>query len=296
MKLPPSGFLCQSVCVLNQVTDPQIESVHCRAIARHRVRMLEPLMALRTIIVDDEPVARRLLREELEQFDEISVIGEAQDGASALAALAESSPDLVFLDLQMPGMDGFEVIRRLQPGRRIPLIVIVTAWDQYAIQAFQAGAIDYLLKPVTQERLAQAVERACRLCSIPGAAAEQLAGIQDLAEVSPSPRTRKIVARSGDEYLLLNVDEVLAFEAEDDLVWIVTARKRYLATQPLKTIQERLLNTSFRRIHRSALVNIDHIRKMSTLSSQRWLITLSNGQEVIVSKRQARNVRQLLSW
>jgi two-component system LytT family response regulator len=296
MKPPPFGSLCRSACVLNQFIDRCLQPVRGEFIALLRQRMLEPLMALRTLIVDDEPVARKLLREELEQFDEISVIGEAQDGASALAALAESSPDLVFLDLQMPGIGGFEVIRRLQPGRRIPLIVIVTAWDQYAIQAFQAGAIDYLLKPVTQERLAQAVARACRLCAVPGAAAEQLAGIQELAEVSPSPRVRKIVARSGDEYLLLNADEVLAFEAEDDLVWIVTARRRYLATQPLKTIQERLLNTSFKRIHRSALVNIDHIRKMSTLSSQRWLITLSNGQEVIVSKRQARNVRQLLSW
>jgi DNA-binding LytR/AlgR family response regulator len=125
--------------------------------------------------------------------------------------------------------------------------------------------------------------------------AEQFATIQEIAE-SPVSRTRKIVARSGDEYLLLNAGEVLAFEAEGDLVWIITAKKRYSATQSLKAIQEKLQNTSFRRIHRNALVNIDHIRKMSTLSSQRWLITLSNGKEFIVSKRQARNVRQLLSW
>ncbi len=104
------------------------------------------------------------------------------------------------------------------------------------------------------------------------------------------------MAKSGDEYLLLNANEVLAFEADGDLVWIITAKKRYLATQSLTAIQDKLRHTNFRRIHRKALVNIDHVRKMSTLSSQRWLLTLANDQEFIVSKRQAHSVRQLLSW
>jgi DNA-binding LytR/AlgR family response regulator len=253
-------------------------------------------MALSTLIVDDEPVARAILREELEQCDEIGAIEEAQDGATALAAIRDQAPDIVFLDLQMPGMGGFDVIRRLHPGPKLPLIVIVTAWDQYAIQAFEAGAIDYLLKPVTADRVAQAVERAAKLRGQPAAAVERLAGIQDVAESAPVHKARRIVARSGEEYLLLNTDEVLAFEAEGDLVWIITAKKRYLATQSLKVIQDKLRHTNFRRIHRKALVNIDHVRKMSTLSSQRWLLTLGNGQEFIVSKRQAGSVRQLLSW
>jgi two-component system LytT family response regulator len=253
-------------------------------------------MGLRTLIVDDEPIARQILREELEQFDEIEIAGEAPDGASALAAIRELSPDLIFLDLQMPGLSGFDVIRKFPSLRHIPMVVIVTAFDQYAIQAFEAGAIDYLLKPIGQDRLAQSIERALKLRSRPAAVAEQLANIQDIAETSPAKTVRRIVARSGDDYLLLNAQEVVAFEAEGDLVWIITAKKRYLATQSLKVIQEKLQNTSFRRIHRKALVNIDHVRKMSTLSSQRWLITMSNNQEFIVSKRQARNVRQLLSW
>lgn len=253
-------------------------------------------MALRSLIIDDEPVARAILREELEQLDEIGKIDEASDGISALAAIRELAPDIVFLDLQMPGMGGFDVIRRLEPGPRLPMIVIVTAWDQYAIQAFEAGAIDYLLKPVTSDRLALAVERAAKLRANPAAAVERLASMKDAAETAPAPPARRIVARSGDEYLLLNTEEVLAFEAEGELVWIITAKKRFLATQSLKAIQEKLRHTNFRRIHRKALVNIDHVRKMSTLSSQRWLITLSNNQEFIVSKRQAGNVRQLLSW
>jgi two-component system LytT family response regulator len=253
-------------------------------------------MGMRTLIVDDEPIARQVLREELEQLHEVEIAGEAADGTAALKAIRELAPDLVFLDLQMPGLSGFDVIRKLPSSGQIPMIVIVTAFDQHAIQAFEAGAIDYLLKPISHERLAQAVERAIRLRIRPGAMAEQLASMQEIAETPHVRLARRIVARSGDEYLLLNAEEVFAFQAEGDLVWIITAKKRYLATQSLKAIQDKLQNTSFRRIHRKALVNIDHVRKMSTLSSQRWLVTLSNSQEFIVSKRQARNVRQLLSW
>jgi DNA-binding LytR/AlgR family response regulator len=140
------------------------------------------------------------------------------------------------------------------------------------------------------------VERAAKTCASTSVSAEQLANLQEIAETVHSKPMRRIVARSGDEYLLLNADEVFAFEAEADLVWIITAKKRYLATQTLKVLQEKLRNTSFRRIHRNALVNIDHIRKMSTLTSQRWLVTLSNNQEFIVSKRQASTVRGLLAF
>lgn len=253
-------------------------------------------MALRTLIVDDEPIARQVLREELEQFDEIEIVGEAADGLLALRAIRELSPDLIFLDLQMPGLGGFDVIRKLPLDGQIPMVIIVTAFDQHAIEAFQAGAIDYLLKPISQDRVAQTVERVLKLRTRPAAMAERLANAQEVAEPAQARPARKIVARSGDEYLLLNAEEVLAFEAEGDLVWIITGKKRYLATQSLKVIQDKLQNTSFRRIHRKALVNIDHVRKMSTLSSQRWMVTLSNNQEFIVSKRQARTVRQILSW
>lgn len=253
-------------------------------------------MLLKTLIVDDEPIARRVLREELEQIDGVKVIGEAEDGPTAVDAISELGPDLVFLDLQMPGMSGFDVIRNIPGGERIPVIIIVTAYDQHAIEAFDAGAVDYLLKPILHERLEQAIARAHTLCSRPNAAAETLARMNEVLDSPASRISRKIVARSGEEYLLLNADEVYAFSAEGDLVWIVTARKRYLATQPLKVIQEKLQNSTFRRIHRNALVNINHVRKMSALTNQRWLVTLDNNQEFIVSKRQARSVRELLSW
>jgi two-component system LytT family response regulator len=250
-------------------------------------------MPLRTLIVDDEPVARRVLREELGSFDDVEIVGEADNGALALEKISLDHPDLVLLDLQMPVMGGLEVVRNLKRGTHMPAIVIVTAYDKYALQAFEEGAIDYLLKPVGAERLAVAVERAKRLSATD--AAERLAQLQEIADQPAVLQVRRIVGRVGEEYFLLSADEIYAFQADGEIVWIITAKKKYLATQTLKVLEQRLRNTSFRRIHRSALVNVDHVRKMSALSSQRWLITLSNEQEFVASKRQAGSIRQLLN-
>jgi DNA-binding LytR/AlgR family response regulator len=250
-------------------------------------------MPLKTLIVDDEPIARDVLREELALIGGVEVIGEADNGAKALDQIARHRPDLVLLDLQMPAMSGFEVVSGIRRGSHMPVIVIVTAYDSYAVKAFEAGAIDYLLKPVAQDRLRQAVERARGVSE--RRAVERLAQLQEVAAPASRPRQRKIVGKVGEEYFLLDASEIFAFQAEGDLVWIITARKRYLATQTLKVIEQRLGHDGFERIHRNALINVNHVRKISTLSSQRWLITLSNGQEFIASKRRAHGVRQLLS-
>ena len=251
-------------------------------------------MPLKTLIVDDEPIARKVLREELELMDGVEVIGEAADGAAALAKIGADQPDLVLLDLQMPAMGGLEMVRQLKHGKHLPVIVVVTAYDEHALQAFEAGAIDYLLKPVGQERLSQAVERAKRVTG--RQAMERIVQLQEIGDPSSSPRTRRIVGKVGEEFFLLSAEEIYAFQAEGDLVWIITAKRKYLATQTLKDLERRLKNSSFRRIHRNALVNVDHVRKMSALSSQRWLITMNNDQEFVASKRQARTVRELLTW
>ena len=248
---------------------------------------------MKALIVDDEPIARRVLREELETIPEVLVVGEAGDGREALQKIAKLRPDLVFLDLQMPVMSGFEVARNLQPPN-VPAIVIVTAFDQHAIEAFEAGAVDYLLKPVGEGRLQKAVERARNLCGRPAEIAAQVDKIAAAAQTSNAPASRKVVGRSGEEYFLLDVNEVLAFQAERELVWIVTSRQRLLATQNLRTIEQRLGEPQFQRVHRNAIVNVNHVRKMSALSSQRWLITMSNSLQLVVSKRQAHNIRRIL--
>ena len=249
---------------------------------------------MKTLIVDDEPIARRVLREELELFPEVLVVGEAGDGKEALQQIANLRPDVVFLDLQMPVMSGFEVVRKLSEPP-LPVVVIVTAFDQHAIEAFEAGAIDYLLKPVSEARLRTAVERARDLHGKPGEVVANLDKIAAAAESSKG-RSRKVVGRSGEDYYFLDADNVLAFQAERELVWIVTSKQRLLATQSLRLIEERLAGLEFQRVHRNAIVNVNHIRKMSALSSQRWLITLSNSLQLTVSKRQAHNIRGILHW
>jgi DNA-binding LytR/AlgR family response regulator len=251
--------------------------------------------AMKTLIVDDEPVARRVLREGLEQLSGVEVVGEAENGRSALAQIEKLRPELVFLDLQMPVMSGFEVVGKLA-GEAMPIIVIVTAFDQHAIQAFEAGAVDYLLKPVEEARLRKAVERARSLRHQPLEIANRAAGIAAAAQRSAPAAGRKIVGRSGADYVLLDTEEVLALQAERELVWIVTAKQRLLATQSLCKIEEWLPASHFQRVHRNALVNVNHIRKMSALTSQRWLITLSNSLQLVVSKRQAHSIRQILQW
>jgi two-component system, LytTR family, response regulator len=146
---------------------------------------------MRALIVDDEPIARKILREELELLDSVQSICEAENGEAALLAIGSSKPDVVFLDIQMPGIDGFEVLKLLKGGH-VPAFVIVTASDEYAIRAFDAGAIDYLLKPITQQRLIQSVERARELGTNRLRAAENLAQMQELllADSAGPRRTR----------------------------------------------------------------------------------------------------------
>ena len=249
---------------------------------------------MKALIVDDEPVARRVLREGLELFPDVQVVGDAADGKEALQKIATLQPDVVFLDLQMPVMSGFEVVRNLS-GPTLPAVVIVTAFDQHAIQAFEAGAIDYLLKPVSEARLRSAVDRVQNLLNRPN---EIAANMDKISSVQPPPaaRSRKVVGRSGEDYVLLDMDDVLAFQAERELVWIIASKQRLLATQSLRVIAERLAEPQFQRVHRNAIVNVNHVRKMSPLSSQRWLVTLSNSLQLVVSKRQAHNIRNILHW
>jgi DNA-binding LytR/AlgR family response regulator len=255
---------------------------------------------LRVLVVDDEPVARKILREELELFPDVAVVGEAENGIQALERISELHPTLVFLDLQMPGMGGFEVIANLRGGP-IPAIIIVTAFDQHAIQAFEAGAINYLLKPVGETRLEKALERARSLQGKELQTAETVIRLADKVASSQfgAPYQgpgRKIIGKLGEEYFLLDQNEVLAFQAEGEVVTIITARQRYVATQSLRAIEERLLNSPFHRVHRNSIVNVNHVRKMSAMSSQRWLLTLSNSQQLMVSKRLAHRVRHMLNW
>jgi DNA-binding LytR/AlgR family response regulator len=236
---------------------------------------------VRVLIADDEPIARQILREHVEAIPALEVAGEASTGAEALARIFDLDPDLVLLDLQMPELDGLSVVRALRGGRA-PLIIFVTAFERHALEAFEVGAIDYLLKPVRRERLEKAVLKARRQ-------------MQGAAGAMVYPRTRKIAGRRGTDLFLLDPSEIVAFEAEGEVVHIITTTQRYFSDDSLKAL-ELTLERRFRRVHRHTIVNTDHIRRISPLSSKRWLLTMSNGFEAVVSKRLARSVREHTRW
>ncbi|MGC4051505.1 MAG: LytTR family DNA-binding domain-containing protein [Paludibaculum sp.] len=239
------------------------------------------------LIVDDEPIARQILRELLEDLPGVTLAGEAATGLEAVEQIARLHPDLVLLDLQMPGLDGFSVARTLR-GESLPIVIFVTAFETHALQAFDTGAVDYLLKPVRKERLTAALEKA----------RTQLAGLK--SEPPPPPPLaeplRRILGRIGTDLHMLNPGDVIAFQADGDTVQIITAQGRYYADHSLRTLEAKLPPPQFRRIHRGTIINTDHIRKISPLTSKRWLLKMSNGLEAIVSKRMAGVIRDATRW
>jgi len=241
---------------------------------------------MKVLIVDDEAIARQVLREHLEQIPGIQIAGEAATGVEAVELVVRTRPDVVFLDLQMPEMDGFTVARNLS-GRAVPVIVYVTAFQHHALEAFETGAVDYLLKPVRLERLQAALAKAqTRLSGLVPAAVPSLA----------AERARKIVGRAGEQLHLLDPSEVVAFQADGEVVYILTANARYFANASLRALEERLDPVLFRRVHRNSLINADHIRTISPLSSKRWMLKMSNGLEIVVSKRLAGLIRDQARW
>lgn len=240
---------------------------------------------MRAVIVDDEPIAREVLREQLEAVADVEIVGEAGSGPEAITEIIQLEPDLVFLDLEMPELNGFSVLRSLKP-EATPLIIFVTAYNQHALEAFNVGALDYLLKPVREERLTAALQKA----------RAQLTGKKNATQKKGSTQTRRIVGKSGSDLHLLQPSEVVAFVAEGEIVHIVTTNRRYESTHSLKALEQKLDHPQFRRIHRKTIINTDHIRKISPLSSKRWLLILSNGMEVVVSKRLAGAIRDETKW
>jgi DNA-binding LytR/AlgR family response regulator len=239
-------------------------------------------LTLKILIADDEPIARQILREHVESIPEVQLAGEATNGSEALARILDLRPDVVLLDLQMPELDGLGVVRSLR-GERTPLIIFVTAYERHAIEAFDVGAVDYVLKPVRRERLEKAIEKARRQ-------------LQATSPATDGGSRRKIVGRRGSDLYLLDAAEIIAFHADGELVHVITASQRYLSDHSLKTLEEKLERPRFRRIHRSTIINTDHIRKISPLSSKRWLLKMSNGFEAVVSKRLAGSIREQARW
>lgn len=252
-------------------------------------------MTTRTLIVDDEDAARSRLRKVLAPYTDIEVIGEATDGIAAVDMILSSQPDLVFLDVQMPGIDGFEVLGTLPPDVDLPLIVFATAYDQYAMRAFETNAVAYLLKPISRERLAFAIERIQRLLANPADRCAESSQVRALTTSTQRP-LRQVIARHRDRYLLLPVDDVCFFRMEDGLVKVKTATNLYRTDYNLVDLEAKLPEESFLRVHRGTIVNRHKIIEVAPLMKGTLQLIMSDNQrtEIQVSERQSKAVRELL--
>ena len=239
-------------------------------------------MTLRVLIADDEPLARRGLRGWLAAERDVEVVGEARHGAEAVALTRSLAPDLLLLDVQMPGLDGFDVLAALGDALP-PAVVFVTAYDQYALRAFDHHAVDYLLKPVEEERFRTALGRA-RARTRGAPPDERLRAL--LAELRPAAPEwlERIPARSGSKVTLIPVDEVDWFEAADNYIRVHAHGRRHVMRETMKGLESKLDPKRFVRVHRSAIVALAHVRELDALPSGDYRIRLTGGEVVPLSR------------
>jgi two-component system LytT family response regulator/two-component system response regulator LytT len=260
--------------------------------------------ALRVVVVDDEQLAREELCYQLEQIDGIEIVAQASNGIEAIGAVERLDPDLVFLDIQMPGLGGFEVARRLlEHEEEAPALVFVTAFDQHAIEAFEVNAVDYLLKPVESGRLEQALQRARKRVEAerPGPSAqaptnEQLEQIVKMMAVRQTKRDQ-VAIRVGERFVLVQADEIIYASLADESINIVTGQ--VVGTSNYRTLddlQARLDPDVFWRVHRSHLVNINKIKEIVPWFSRNYILRMKDakGTEIPVSRAQTKRLREYL--
>ncbi len=253
-------------------------------------------MKLRLIIVDDEDLARERLRHLLRKEPEVEIVAECGDGPAALAAVREHQPDLLLLDIQMPGMDGFEVVRSLADAERMPAIVFVTAYDHHAVRAFEARALDYLLKPTTRSRLHEALTRVAGRAAAGAGSGVPQALLDFLAErEAAGGRLRRITVRDGERTMVVPAEEIDWIEAAGNYVLLHAGKENHILRETMSALEAQLPPELFLRVSRSALVNLRRIRELRATGGSEHVAVLADGQKVPVT-RSAREVEERLRF
>ncbi len=247
---------------------------------------------MRILVVDDEAPARQRLKRLLADIEGVELIGEAEDGPQAVELIEREQPDLVLLDIQMPGLDGFGVIEALEEP---PPIVFVTAYDEYAIRAFEVNALDYLLKPFSRERLEQAIHRAQEAQAEEQDFASRLAPLLE-SLASQGHYLTRLAVRDRDCIRVLNVDEVDWIGVENEQTFVHVGSEVYLTRRTLADLEMWLDPTRFFRAHRSAIVNLDRVKEIVPWFKGSHKLRLTTGAEVELSRAQARALRKILGW
>jgi two-component system, LytTR family, response regulator len=237
----------------------------------------ETVGKIRTLIVDDEPLARRGLRAHLAGAADVEVVAECGDGREAVRLIRELEPDLVFLDVQMPELDGFGVLREAAPAR-LPSVIFVTAYDQYALRAFEVHALDYLLKPFDAERFAEALARARAQIEREGLSEISLR-LQSLIDGLRANQkyAERVVVKTAGRIFFLGVEEIDWVEAADNYVRVHAGRDSHLLRETMNSLEKRLDPALFLRVHRSAIVNVRRIKELHTLFRGEYEIILQDG-------------------
>ncbi len=257
---------------------------------------------IKTLIVDDEPLARRNLRVLLEKDPQIEIVDECRNGHEAVQAINTHSPDLIFLDIQMPEMDGFDVLARVGP-EQIQAIIFVTAFDQYALKAFEVHALDYLLKPFDDERFAQALERAKSQISaseIDKLSQRLLALLEDRKSERKGSDEQtyltRLMIKTSNRMMLLKVDEIDFIEADGNYAKLHAGRKMHLLREKMNDLEGRLDPARFVRIHRSIIVNLDRIKEMQPHFNGDYIVVLDDGRQLRLSRSRRETLEARLKF
>ena len=247
---------------------------------------------IRALVVDDEPLARAMIREMLESDSEAEIVGECANGREAVEVIKTSAPDIVFLDIQMPEIGGFEVLESLDPKAH-PHVIFVTAYDQYAVRAFEVHALDYLLKPFDRERFEGAWQRAKTQIKLDRTSRRDQDIIALLEELKAGPQyLERLVIKNGGRVFFLHVQDVHCIEAEGNYVRVYDNQKGYLLRETISSLEEQLDPKQFLRIHRSAIVKIDRIKEMQPWFHGEYRIIMENGKQLALSRNYRANLQE----
>ena len=248
---------------------------------------------MRALIVDDEPLARRGVALRLKRFRDVEIIGECGDGSSAVEKILELSPDVVFLDVQMPGMDGFEVLRAL-PSQDLPSVIFLTAYEQHALRAFEVHALDYLLKPVDDERFGDALRRA-RQVKDAGSRIQMAERILRMLEENSGRYVSRFPVRLGSRIQIVLTDHIEWIAAAGDYAELHGGGRSHLVRETMNSLEQKLDPAQFLRIHRSRIVRVGCLRELRAIDNREYLVKLSDGSEHRSSRSYANRLDTWLS-
>jgi two-component system LytT family response regulator len=248
---------------------------------------------MRALIIDDEPLARRGVVLRLRKFKDIEIVGQCGDGSTAVETILELSPDIVFLDVQMPGMDGFDVLRAL-PRENLPAVIFLTAYEQHALRAFEVHALDYLLKPVDDVRFAAAVGRAQKLANS-ALRATMVERVMEMLETTADKYASRFTVQTGSRIQILQAENVAWVGAAGDYMELHAGRHAYLLRDTMASLELRLDPAKFLRIHRSRIVQSSAIVELRSIENREFIVTLSDGSKHRSSRTYADRLERWLS-